>query len=151
MTNENKINKVLSELSNLPSKLELEENININYESLNFNIKNENETNKKINLIKTSLSKMNDYHNNINNQKEILDSNNKFSKKVTKDLKRKNNVLSIKKNKFLIEYDKIEELEKNIKKNKKIINKYINILKYLVPILILVIIIFVILQSNEIF
>lgn len=151
MTNENKINIVLSELSNPPDKTELEENININYETLNYNIQNEIETNDKINHIKTSLSDINHYHNNINNQKEILDSNNKFSKKVTNDLKRKNNILSSKKNKFMIEYDKIEELEKNIEKNKKIINKYINILKYLVPILILVIIIFVILQSYEIF
>ena len=89
MTNENKINTVLSELSNPPNKLELEENININYETLNHNIQNEIETNNKINHIKISLSNINHYHNNINNQKEILESNNKFSKKVTNDLKKK--------------------------------------------------------------
>lgn len=152
MTNENKINTVLYNLSNSITIFELEDNnINIDSESLKYNIYNETDTINKINLIKQSLSKINHFQSNSNNQKNFLKSNNNLSKKINKDLQIKNNILSSKQTKFMIEYDKIEELERNIEKNKKIINKYLTILKYLIPILILIIILFIVLQSNSLF
>lgn len=152
MTNENKINTVLYNLSNPITIFELEDNkININSESLKYNIHDENDTIHKISLIKQSLSKINHLQSNNNNQNDFLKSNNNLSKKINKDLQIKNNILSSKQTKFMIEYDKIEELEKNIEKNKKIINKYLTILKYLIPILILIIILFIVLQSNSLF
>ena len=152
MTNENKINTVLYNLSNPITIFELEDNnININYESLKYNIYNENDTIHKINLIKQSLSKINHFQSNSNNQKDFLKNSNNLSKKINKDLQTKNDVLSSKQTKFMLEYDKIEELERNIKKNKEIINKYLTILKYLIPILILIIILFIVLQSNNLF
>ena len=98
-----------------------------------------------------TFNNINSNNDNSETQKEFSEKNNKIRNKLDSDLSLKKKIFDNKTNNFRIEYNKIEELNNNIEKNKKIISKYLEILKYLIPILILIIIFFIIFQSNFLF
>jgi hypothetical protein len=109
--------------------------INLNDETkgyLNFIVENNN---KKNNL----LGKINDKLNNIG--KYYYTENKKIDKMITTNLNKKDKIIETKNKKFMLEYNKIEELNYNINKKKKEIDYYLNMLKYLIPILIVLILI----------
>lgn len=134
-----------------------EEKILIDHNNLSYTI--EPSVKEKIDDIYNKIDKMknitlttiNNYNENSKTQNDFYEKNEKIRSKLNNDLKMKNKIVDNKKNNFRIEYDKIEELNNNIENSKKLINQYLKILKYLIPILILIIICFIILQSGNLF
>ena len=99
---------------------------------LNFIVENNN---KKNNL----LGKINDKLTNIGT--DYYGKNKKIEKMITSNLEKKNKLIENKNQKFMLEYNKIEELNYEINKKKKEVDYYLNMLKYLIPILIVFILI----------
>ena len=134
-----------------------EEKIYIDYNTLNYKLEDSikdiiKNIHNKINIMNyVTFNNINSNNDNSETQKEFSEKNNKIRNKLESDLSLKKKIFDNKTNNFRIEYNKIEELNNNIEKNKKIISKYLEILKYLIPILILIIIFFIIFQSNFLF
>lgn len=134
-------------LMNLNSK-----KILIDYEIISFYKTEDKKIYEKLNeLDKIIFVLINDYNKEELKQKKFLEKNKVIGNKLSNDLKEKNQEFESKNNNYNIEYYKIEELNERIEKHKKTTKLYLEMLKYLIPILILSIIFFVILENSNLF
>lgn len=105
-----------------------------------------NTINSELNFIETNTTEIEKNLTTISNKinhigRYYYTENKKIDTMISTNLDEKNKKIERKKQKYMLEYNKIEELDQEINKKRKKINYYLNMLKYLIPILIIFILI----------